>query len=153
MSDNADIRELARRVRALEDERGILRTLYAYGHSIDYGDEAMFLDCWTHDAVLQWPSREPIEGRDALAAAFRAHTHAPDAYHKHFMVEPRIEVSGDEASAQSLYSRLDRDDDGEPYVRSFGRYVDRLARCPDGRWRFTFRRAENEALVRRTVAR
>jgi ketosteroid isomerase-like protein len=149
----ADLEELERRLYALEDERAILHTLYAYAHSIDYGDEALFLDCWAEDAVLEWPWREPMAGHEALTAAFRAHTHAPDVYHKHFMVEPRIEIRGDEATSQCLYSRLDRDDDGEPYVRSFGRYVDRLRRCPDGRWRFTFRRAENEAIVRRAVPR
>jgi ketosteroid isomerase-like protein len=149
----ADLEELERRLRALEDERAILQTLYAYAHAIDYGDEALFLDCWADDAVLEWPWREPMAGHEALIAAFRAHTHAPDVYHKHFMVEPRIEIQGDEATSQCLYSRLDRDDDGEPYVRSFGRYIDRLRRCPDGRWRFTSRRAENEAVVRRTVPR
>jgi ketosteroid isomerase-like protein len=148
-----ELEELERRVRALEDERAILQTLYAYAHAIDYGDEPLFADCWTEDAVLDWPWREPIAGRDAILAAFRAHTHAPDVYHKHFMVEPRIDLDGDEATVQCLYSRLDRDDAQEPYVRSFGRYVDRLVRCPDGRWRFAHRRAENEAAVRRTVPR
>jgi ketosteroid isomerase-like protein len=153
MGDEGRIRELELRLGRLEDERAILQTLYAYAHSIDYGDEALFADCWTADAVLEWPWRDPLEGREAILGAFRAHTHAPDVYHKHFMVEPRIELRGDEAIVQCLYSRLDRDEAGEPYVRSFGRYVDRLVRCPDGRWRFARRRAENEAVVRRTVPR
>jgi ketosteroid isomerase-like protein len=153
MAGDERIRELEARLGRLEDERAILQTLYAYGHSIDYGDEALFADCWTEDAVLDWPFHDLYEGREAILGAFRRHTHAPDVYHKHFMVEPLIDLRGDEAAARCLYSRLDRDADGEPYVRSFGRYVDRLVRCPDGRWRLAHRRAENEAVVRRTVPR
>jgi ketosteroid isomerase-like protein len=151
MPADVDVQELAARVRRLEDEREILRTLYAYAHSIDYGDEPLFLDCWADDARLEWPWKDPIVGKAALTETFRAHTHAPAVYHKHLMVEPRIEVDGDEASVVSLYSRFDRDEHHEPYVRSFGRYLDTLKRCQDGRWRFTSRRAENEAVVRRTI--
>jgi ketosteroid isomerase-like protein len=132
------------RVRALEDERAILHTLYTYGHGIDYGLEQQFLDCWTNDAVLVWPERAPIVGHAALAAAFRAHTHAPDVFHKHFMAEPRIEISGDRASVDCYFARVDDYDDG-PQIRSFGRYRDVLVRCPDGRWRFQERITEREA--------
>jgi hypothetical protein len=38
-----DVQELVRRLAALETERAILRTLYRYGHSIDYGLEQ---DAW-----------------------------------------------------------------------------------------------------------
>jgi ketosteroid isomerase-like protein len=151
MSADADVRALAARVQVLEDEREILRTMYAYAHSIDYGDEALFVDCWADEAQLEWPWKDPIVGKEALTQTFRQHTHAPDVYHKHLMVEPRIDLHGDEADVVSLYSRFDRDERNEPYVRSFGRYIDRLKRCPDGRWRFTARRAENEAVVQRTV--
>lgn len=136
--------ELAQRLRLLEDEQAILDTLHAYGHGLDYGLEDRWMDCWAADAVLVWPDRPTMRGHAALRAAFRAHTHAPDAWHKHFVVAPRIQVSGDGASVQSMFARLDRYPTG-PAVRSFGRYLDRLQRCADGRWRFTERIAEREA--------
>ena len=132
------------RLRLLEDEQDILKTLYAYGHGIDYGLEADWLDCWHEDAVLQWPNRDPIKGHAALRAAFRVHTHAPTAFHKHVIVEPRIAIAGDRATAQTMFARLDRYKSG-PALRSFGRYLDVLARCKDGRWRFTERICEREA--------
>jgi ketosteroid isomerase-like protein len=135
---------LEARLRLLEDERAILRTLYAYGHAIDYGYEDEFAECWTEDAVLHWPWREPLTGRAAILEAFRAHTHAPERFHKHLLVEPRVRVEGDRATVESMYARLDAYEDG-PKLRSFGRYLDVLVRCPDGRWRFEERRAENEA--------
>src|SRR5688572_21180029 len=133
------------RLRRLEDKEAILETLHTYGHAIDYGYEDEFVDCWVADGVLDWPRRPaPFKGHEAIRGAFRAHTHAPNAYHKHFMVEPRIRIDGDRAEVQSLYARLDRFG-GVPQVRGFGRYLDTMVRCPDGLWRFTYRKAESEA--------
>ena len=132
------------RLLALEDEQDILRTLYAYGHSIDYGLEADWINCWTEDAVLQWPNRPPLKGHDALRTAFRNHTHAPQAFHKHVIVEPRIDISGDRATVQTMFARLDRYPSG-PAVRSFGRDLDVLVRCKDGPWRFLERICPREA--------
>jgi hypothetical protein len=132
------------RLRLLEDERSILRTLYTYGHSIDYGYEEDFVDCWVPDGVLIWPGTGPIKGHAALRAAFRAHTHAPTAYHKHVMVEPLIRIDGARASSDCMFTRLDPFDGG-PGLKSFGRYRDKLVRCEDERWRFVERSTEVEA--------
>ena len=47
-----DVQESVRRLAALEAERAILRTLYRYGHSIDYGLEQEWVDCFTEDGVF-----------------------------------------------------------------------------------------------------
>jgi hypothetical protein len=133
-------------IQRLEHEREILRTLYAYAHALDYGVEVEFSDCWLDDACLYWPRHEPYRGRDAIMDIFRRHTHAPEALHKHLVMQPQIEIDGDVAVVESYYMRLDWRPDG-PIVRSFGRYRDILKLCPDSRWRFRERRAENEASV------
>jgi ketosteroid isomerase-like protein len=136
---------LAERLELLEAERAIMSTLHAYGNAIDYGHEDEYRGCWLEDAVLHWPTYpEPLRGRTAIMDAFRAHTHAPAVYHKHFVLDPRIEVSGDSAKVESYYARLDDRAEG-PYIRSFGRYLDLLQRDDDGRWRFRERRAEAES--------
>jgi hypothetical protein len=84
------------------------------------------------------------EGREALAAFAASHSRPPERYHKHCIVEPRIEIDGDEATAETYFLRLDEEDDAR-VIRSFGRYHDRLVRCPDGRWRFRERIAEIES--------
>lgn len=138
------------RLRRLEDERDVLRPLYQYGHTLDYGPEEDFLDCFTDDAVWAQAGRfarpetaRRFEGRGGLIKLFRHHTHAPDVYHKHLLVEPRITLTGDEAHVDSYYIRLDEHPDGA-YMRSFGRYRDRVVRCPDGRWRIQERHTETE---------
>ena len=132
------------RLRQLEDESAILQTLHAYAHCLDYGDEAGFLDCFHEEATLHWSSRGAQKGHAAIREGFRWHTHAPAAWHKHFLVEPRIDIAGDTARVESMYTRLDRYERG-PEFRSFGRYRDTFARCKDGRWRFMERNADQEA--------
>jgi hypothetical protein len=149
---------LEERVRLIEEERAILATLYTYGHSIDYGLEEEFLDCFVAEAVLSYTPKvanrlvatgrveRSFVGREQIAGFFRNHTHAPDLYHKHFLVEPRIQIDGDHASATSYFARLDESAEG-PVLSSFGRYRDELVRCPDGRWRFARREGSTESRV------
>jgi ketosteroid isomerase-like protein len=120
------VSDLEARLLRLEDERAILDVLHAYGHSIDYGDRELWLSCWAEDATLIWP-HAAMTGHDEIGAAFDAHSHAPEKFLKHFMVEPGP--------------------DGAPFVRSMGRYRDRLRRGDDGRWRFVERLTEREGLV------
>jgi len=138
------------RLQALEDERAVLHTLYAYGHTMDHGPRAEFVDCFTEMAV--WRSEKtgrhglpPRQwtGRGAIARLWDRHTHAPELHHKHLLSEPRLTFAGDECRAVSYYVRIDEHQDG-PFIRAFGRYCDLLVRCEDGRWRLAERINESE---------
>jgi hypothetical protein len=137
----------ADRLRALEDERAILETLFAYAYAMDYGSEDEFLDCWTDDAILEWPGREPFVGRKMIREAFAGSPHAPAVFNKHVALQPRIRLDGNRATVTSYYARLRPHAEG-PQVNSFGLYLDSLVRCPDGRWRFQHRRVQRETLSR-----
>ena len=147
------LEDLAARLALLEDERAILRTLNAYGHAIDYGDEASWVDCFTEDGSFDVRARLPhqpnrlIQGRDELRAFIAGHTRAPELWHKHLLVEPFVEIDGDSATCAS-YLAVVMEHEDEPVLRVFGRYRDRLVRCPDGRWRFLERIAEVESMRR-----
>src|SRR5882724_48570 len=121
---------LEERVARLEDERAILHTMYTYGHSIDYGYEDEWIDCWTENADLYWGVAE-YHGHQELLDVFREHTHAPLLYHKHFLMEPRIYLNGDRASVQSMFARADNYPNG-PQLLAIGRYLDILVRRADG---------------------
>jgi len=143
--------ELERQVARLEAERAILRTLYAYGQAIDYGDEATWVDLFTADGVFDARGRVPSDvtrvtsGRAALAAFAAGFSRPPAGWHKHLVVEPLIEVEGDSASALSYLAVVREAEDG-PVLWVFGRYHDTLVRCRDGRWRFRERVAEVESV-------
>ena len=133
------------RLRQLEDQQAILETLYGYGHCLDYGLEDAWIDCFTDDAVLDWPGRALMRGHAELRSGFRTHTHAPAVYHKHIVIDPRVAIKGDAATVHSMFARLDRYPDG-PHIRAFGRYRDNLVRCADGRWRLRERYPDIEAV-------
>ena len=50
MSENdLKLEQVMKRLDVLENERAILDTLYQYGHSLDYGLEEQYVDCFTSD--------------------------------------------------------------------------------------------------------
>lgn len=138
------------RLQVLEDERAILQTLYQYGHAMDYGPDADFIDCFMPLGV--WDVRMRLTpggaftcaGHDEIAASLEMQTsvRAPALFAKHLLIEPRIVLDGNEANVESYFARIEPRE-GEPTrIVASGRYLDHLLRCDDGRWRFTHRIAE-----------
>lgn len=141
------------RLERLEAERSILDTLYAYGHCLDAGDEAGWVDCFTDNG--RWTSQSPdpdrppvdISGREKLRAFAESHSRRPERFHVHIVVSPRITIDKDMRTAQatSYMFTMMRHNGIAPVLRVFGRYIDQLEHGEDGRWRFAWRHAEIDA--------
>ena len=134
----------------IADERAIVRVLYGYCHAIDYGEEAKWLGLFTSDGIFHVDlprGRPPIHcaGQKELAAFIGAHPRAPAALHKHLLLNPLIELHGDEARAASYFQML-LDIDGTPETFCFGRYLVRLVRSESGQWRFRERVAQVQSI-------
>lgn len=141
--------DLARRVARLEDEREVLATLYRYGHTIDARQDDSWLELFTADGVYDIryepsaqsstdrPHRRHV-GAAELAEFITTHSRAYAHHHKHLLIEPLIEIDGTDAAVTSYFLRIDGIG-GERVIYAFGRYVDRLTKGGDGRWRFASR--------------
>jgi 3-phenylpropionate/cinnamic acid dioxygenase small subunit len=165
MSEQGTLADVLSRLQLLEDERAIVATLYRYGHSLDYGMESDWLDCFTDDAIFHFlPATQAIatafgetsrlpsrrEGKVALADFVKRHSRAPGRLHKHLLMNPMITVRGDDAEARSYFMRIDASPtDTGAYITTFGRYLDSLVRGADGRWRIRRRMAEGDAFFDR----
>jgi hypothetical protein len=152
-------KDLEKRIQALEDERDIMDTINAYGHCIDYGLKDEWLDLFTDDGVYHVtmlgktlpavvvPQPEGgLKGKETLRAYISGHTYAPKMYHKHLGIGTRIKLESDKtASAATYFVRMDKTAEGRAYPLVFGRYLDKLVKCPDGKWRFKERKIEMES--------
>jgi 3-phenylpropionate/cinnamic acid dioxygenase small subunit len=137
-------------LQALLDERAIVALMHRYAHAMDYGDEAAWVDVFTPDAVFDVV--ESVGGRrihreegHADLARYVAAYPKPPAFRKHVIVDPVVEVRGDEAEVDSYWILLHREQaDGMPVLAAFGRSHDRVVRLESG-WRIAERYAEVEA--------
>jgi len=137
--------EILTRLRLLEDERAITRTLYQYAHAQYSGDQRQFLNCFAVDAIIERSRHgKVIAGHGEIAEYFDAISHAPEDYHKHVVIEPVIEIDGDTATVSSDFLYVQRNASG-PFISHFGHYADEMVRDADGTWRFARRRLLTEA--------
>jgi len=134
-----DLAALKARVQALEDRAAILDTLQDYGHALDYGNVEKLVNCFTDDAVREtWRPDGTVnrwEGVDGTREFATTHSHAPDKYHKHLVLNSVVELQGDTADVVSYMFRFDANDGEKSFVWGMGRYLDRMRRDPDGCWR------------------
>jgi SnoaL-like protein len=137
-----ELEALRVRLELLEAERGVLRTLHAYGHATDRADEESFAGCFTAGGVCDvtdpagGPVAQRVEGRDALLTLIRGFARPPASRHRHLLIEPVIDIAEDGKTARAVsYFAVLRERDGKPSVWAFGRYLDDLVLEDDGVWR------------------
>jgi 3-phenylpropionate/cinnamic acid dioxygenase small subunit len=137
-------------LRMIVEERAIIRTMHRYAHAMDQGLEAQWLDTFTEDAVFDVVRSDDgttvhrEEGHGELAR-YIARYPKPPAYRKHVVVDPLIEIRGDEATVESYWLLLERDaEGGAARLSAFGHYRDRLRKI-DGEWKIAERLAKVEA--------
>ena len=134
-----DFAALEARLQALEDRNAILDTLKRYGRAVDYGEVDRLMDCFTDDAVREIRRPDGTVNKWEAVAGTRdfatSHSHAPDKYHKHLVLNSLIELHGDTADVDSYMFRFDAGDGEKSFVWGMGRNLDKMRRDPDGRWR------------------
>jgi uncharacterized protein (TIGR02246 family) len=127
------VADLARRVRALEDELAIHRQIVRYGFAVDRGDADAAAGLFTEDTVYDVDGPLRMEGRDGVRAMVRGPRHQAMLPRCAHQIGPAVvEVDGDRATARG-YSRVyvRRDGGIEIYRVSFNRWE--LERR-DGEW-------------------
>lgn len=128
--------DLEARVRRLEDlhEIGQLRALYC--QYLDDGRWDELVDLFTEDGSFVGLST--ATGRDALRRFFPALQEGSLQAWWHFSSNETIYLDGDRATGETWLDQPCVVDD-RPHIAA-GRYVDRMRRCFDGRWRFEERK-------------
>ena len=129
----------------LEDKHAIEELIAHYNQSLDRGDYAAWVDCWTEDAVLDGLGRYLV-GRtqiQAFADAYEGRVRAQIHALKHYTINILSQVHGDRASSSSYLQLVNTGAQGVQ-IRFTGRYEDELVRSSDGRWRFSRRKLHQD---------
>ena len=135
----ADNQELEARLRRLEDLAEIQQLFIDYGRHLDRGDFAAYAALFAEDAELLLGPVARAKGRAEIEAVMTKALAGQVGSSLHIISSPIIQLDGDRATAEVMWTALQREGEGRPVVSMVGRHLDDLVR-EDGRWRFRRRR-------------
>ena len=137
--------------RVVLDERDIIRTMHRYCRALDGGNESEWLDVFTADATYDTVLPDGsvfahLTTREEFVAFLQAYPRQPVTAPKHVIVDPIIELDGDDARGESTFLFLNQSPGAAPKVMAWGRYIDRFRR-EGSAWRIAARLCETEAVA------
>jgi uncharacterized protein (TIGR02246 family) len=130
---------LEQRLQRLEDLADINQLFIDYGHHLDRGDFAAYAELFAEDAELLLGPIGKAKGRAEIEAVMTRALSGRAGSSVHIISSPIVQLDGDRATAEVMWTALTRDADGRPALTMVGRHVDDLVR-EHGRWRFHRRR-------------
>jgi uncharacterized protein (TIGR02246 family) len=140
MDRDEAFRELAERLKRLEDMDEIRQLYIDYGRHLDAGEPVAYAALFARDAKVRLGPVMHANGREEIErAATPMLQPAPDGSKNsvHLLGSPRVEITGDAASGECVWAAISKSETGPPVVL-VGRHVDKLVR-EEGRWRFAQR--------------
>ena len=136
MSDAGSIEQ---RLRRLEDLEEIRQLFVDYGQYLDAGDFEAYADLFAADGEVRLGPMGSAQGRDQIKALMEQALAGVIGTSYHLITSPRVQIDGDTATSEVMWTVIQRGPDGAPVVSMIGRHRDELVREND-RWRFRKRR-------------
>ncbi|GMU78311.1 MAG: hypothetical protein AMXMBFR46_11060 [Acidimicrobiia bacterium] len=130
---------IEQRLRRLEDRDEIHQLFVDYGQHLDAGDFASYADLFAADGEVRLGPMGSAKGRDEIRALMERALAGVVGTSYHLITSPRVQIAGDTATSEVMWTVVQRGPDGTPVVAMIGRHRDELVR-EDGRWCFRLRR-------------
>ena len=127
------------RLRRLEDLQEIQQLFFDYGHHLDAGDFAAYASLFATDGEVKLGPVGRAKGRDEIRALMEGMLARGVGTSYHVISSPRVDLDGDTATSEVMWTVVHRGPDGQAVLSMIGRHRDRLVR-EDGRWCFRERR-------------
>ena len=125
-----DLTDLERRIRALEDIEAIKQLKYRYADACDRGYDADTLaDLFTEDAIWDGGVFGRYDGQEAIRNYFRG-VSSDIVFAMHYMMNPIIEVDGDEARGAWYLFQTCTFAEGNTPILGAAKYAERYQRVP-----------------------
>ncbi len=129
-----NLEDIAQRVQTLEDVEAIKKLKARYCAGADERDEDKFVGCFTEDAVWDGGNFGHYEGKAAIREFFGTIPQVL-SFAIHYVMNPRIEVNGDQATGYwYLLEPCTMLEGGEQAVWGVAKYEEEYVRV-DGEWK------------------
>jgi len=129
------------RLKRLEDLQEIGQIFIDYGRLLDLGDFAAFAQLFASDGEILLGPYGRAKGPTDIEALMIQAIGPIVGRSYHVISSPVITLDGDSATAEVMWTVVDRDDHGKPHLGGIGRHRDALVR-EDGRWKIKKRRGQ-----------
>ena len=123
------------RLRRAEDLLEINQLFIDYGHHLDAGDFGAYAGLFAEDGEVLLGPMGRAKGRAEIEALMTRLLTGRVGATYHLITSPRVELEGDRARSEVMWTVVARDGGGQPKVTLLGRHKDDLVR-EQGRWRF-----------------
>jgi uncharacterized protein (TIGR02246 family) len=127
------------RLRRLEDVIEIQQLFVSYGHCLDRGDFAAYAQLFAEDGEFMMGPVGRAHGREEIEAVMARTFGGGVGSLVHLITNPVINLDGDRATSDVMWTVVARGADGQPVLSMVGRHKDDLVR-EGGRWLFQRRR-------------
>ena len=127
--------EVLARLRRLEDLEAIRQVFVDYGHHLDRGDLEAYAALFAEDGELLLGPMGRARGRAEIRELMGRATAASAGRSWHLITNPIIDLEGDRATAEVMWTVVVRGEDERAVLSMLGRHRDVLVRR-DGRWQF-----------------
>ena len=131
--------DLEARLRRLEDLTAINQLFIDYGHHLDAGNFESYAALFAEDGEVQLGPMGRAKGRSEIQALMTKVLTGLVGTSFHVISNPMVNLDGDTATTDVMWTVVQRGDDGQPVLGMIGRHRDELVR-EDGQWRFKLRR-------------
>jgi uncharacterized protein (TIGR02246 family) len=130
---------LEKRLARLEDRDAIHQLFVNYGRHLDAGDIDAYASLFCADGEVMLGPMGRVKGREEIHALMSKVLDGKVGSAYHVISSPRVELDGETATSEVMWTVIQRDDEGKPKLTSMGRHLD-LLRKEDGVWRIAERR-------------
>lgn len=130
------------RLRRLEDLDAIRQLFIDYGRLLDQGAIEAYAELFTEDAELRLGPIGTADGREQIRQVMTKALAGVTGNSYHLITSPTIDLDGDRATTEVMWTVVVRGADGKPVVPMVGKHRYVVVRTPQG-WRF----ARREGLI------
>jgi 3-phenylpropionate/cinnamic acid dioxygenase small subunit len=135
----SDVLSTNERVQRLEDQLEIQKLVNVYGRLLDQRDFEAFAKLFADDGEILLGPLARATGPAEIQRAMEAGVPGPRGEDLHIIGTPTIELDGDTAKSEVMWTVIRRGNQDSPVVSMVGRHRDDLVR-ERGQWRIKRRR-------------